>query len=491
MAHEPVFKLGEKLGEILIEAGVLTPAQVNQALARQRGTAKRFGELVVELGFATERDVARALETQRLTIYERLKSRVTELMRDRLQTNSHSLDGLRAAREALQVETGEMIESLLQAVPEIDVRAEDRERLKRDVVSEVLGFGPIGDLLTDETVTEIMINGPSQLFVERQGRLEAVEGQFQSVEQLFTVIERLLGSEGLAVTESEPVCDASLPDGTRINVVVPPVVLNGPTVTIRRKLRQWTMAEYVASGALSAQAAQFLEACVRARINLIVSGGTSTGKTTLVGVLSNAIPADERVVTIENVAELELTDHRHWIRLVARQPNLQGRGEIPLRTLVRNSLRMRPDRIILGEARGGEALDVVQAMQSGHEGTMTVLHANSPEGALERLETLMLMSGVPLPASACRAQIANTTELVVHLARYADGRRGVSSIAQVLGDSKSDAATPLEALFTLDLAGASRGAPVQPTLRYTGARPTFLQKFYLNNIPLPAWVVSS
>ena len=232
--------------------------------------------------------------------------------------------------------------------------AGDADQLVHEVIEEILGFGPLDRLLNDPTITEIMINGPREMFVERGGRLERVESLFRDATHLMAGIERLLGSVGLSVNESEPLCDASLPNGSRINVIIPPLVLNGPVVTIRTKSRTWTMDEYVKIEALSDQAAQFLRACVRVKVNLVVSGGTSTGKTTLVSILSHDIRPEERIITIENVAELELPQREHWIRIVAKSPNLQGRGEIPLRTLVKNALRMRPDRLILGEARGGE-----------------------------------------------------------------------------------------------------------------------------------------
>jgi pilus assembly protein CpaF len=294
---------------------------------------------------------------------------------------------------------------------------------------------------------------------------------------------------GLTVNESNPLCDAMLADGSRINVIIPPLVLNGPVVTIRRKSRAWTVHDFVTVGALSEQAAQCLETCVKAKVNVVISGGTSTGKTTLVSILSTCIPSDERVITIENVAELELLGREHWIRLVAKAANLEGRGEIPLRALVKNALRMRPDRIILGEARGGEALDVVQAMHSGHDGFITVLHANTPRSALERLETLMLMSGLDLPPTACRMQIASAVDLVVHMGRFADGSRRIAAITQVLGTSQQEG-YELEDLFTFDVEGFSSDGKLQGACRYTGARPKFLAKFRLNKVEVPAWLTT-
>ncbi len=368
-------------------------------------------------------------------------------------------------------------------------RVDEEEHFLDDLLNESLGLGsPLDEILKDPTVTEIMVNGPTEIFVERQGHLTRADVRFRDANHLMVTIERMLNPMGVAVNESNPLCDTSLPDGSRINVIIPPLVLNGPVVTIRRKLRRWDMEEYVALETLDGQAAEFLQACIRAKINVVFSGGTSTGKTTLVAILSQGIPSDERVITIETVAELELPERHHWVRLVSKSPNLEGRGEVPLRTLVKNALRMRPDRIILGEARGGEALDVVQAMHSGHDGFLTVLHANSPAAALERLQTLMQMSGLDVPPSACRMQIASVVELIVHMARYVDGSRRIAAISQVLGSSEEG--FQLEELFTFEPKGFSPDGKLHGVCRYTGARPRFLQKFRLNNIPVPQWVIT-
>jgi pilus assembly protein CpaF len=421
-------------------------------------------------------------------VYERVKARLKMRLLDVLDRLP---EGNRRAmpRDELTATLRQLIASYPEELRQLNgAGADQSERLVQDVIEEMLGFGPLERFLDDPTVTEIMINGPREMFVERNGRLERVESVFRDTAQLMATIERLLGSVGLAVNESEPLCDASLPDGCRINVIIPPLVLNGPVVTIRTKSRTWTMEEYVKVEALSAQAAEFLRACVAAKVNMVISGGTSTGKTTLVSILSTDIPSDERIITIENVAELELSGRDHWIRLVAKSPNLEGRGEIPLRTLVKNALRMRPDRLILGEARGGEALDVVQAMHSGHDGVMTVLHANTPHAALERLETLMLMSGLELPPSACRVQIASAVDLVVHLGRYADGSRRIAAIAQVLGTSEEGFA--VEELFVFEAQGYTPEGRLQGSCRYTGAKPKFLSKFHLANVEIPSWVTT-
>lgn len=365
---------------------------------------------------------------------------------------------------------------------------EEESRLIHEVLEEMVDPGPLRHLLSDPTVTEIMVNGPSEVFVERNGRLQRTEARFRDTNHLMATIEQMLNPLGLSVNESHACCDAHLPDGSRMNVIISPLVLNGPVVTIRRKLRPWSIPEYIAGGALSGQVAEFLQACVRAKVNMVVSGGTSTGKTTLVAILSASIPLTERIITIENVQELQLPDQAHWIRLVAKGANMEGRGEVPLRTLVRNALRMRPDRIILGEARGGEALDVVQAMHTGHDGVITVLHADSPQAALERLEALMLMSGVELPPHTCRLQLASAVELIVHMARFADGSRRIAAITHMVG--LSEKGFVLEDLFTFDVQRFSEDGELHGGLRYAGARPSFLRKFQLNNVPIPAWLSS-
>jgi len=422
-------------------------------------------------------------------VYERLKTKARNRLMQLLEvdtSNSHGTTHRKPDRQALQSELQQMIHQLLEDSPEARIGPQDQERLVTEVLSDVVGLGPLDEFLVDPTIIEIMVNGPQEVFVERNGRIERTSAVFRDAQHLRVVIERMLDAVGLAVNETEPICDASLPDGSRINVIIPPLVLNGPTMTIRRKSRDWTIVEYVRQGAVSEQAAEFLEACVKAKVNLVVSGGTSTGKTTIVSLLSSFIPPHERIITIENVAELELLGREHWVRLVGRMPNMQGRGEIPLRILVKNALRMRPDRIILGEARGGEALDVVQAMHTGHDGVITVLHGNTAVAPWERLETLMLMSGLDLPPSACRTQILSGVDLVIHMARFPDGSRRVETITQPLGTSSDG--YQMQDLFKLDVKGFNTEGQLNASLTYTGAPPKFLKKFSINNICLPKWM---
>ncbi len=415
---------------------------------------------------------------------QRIKARMKVQLVDLIDGKSRG-PGREVPREALM----ENLAQVYKTSPEsrgLGLSGVEQDRLIQDVINEVVGLGPLDPLLVDSTISEIMVNGPHEVFVEREGRLQRVDAAFRDTDHLMSVIDRMLGTVGQVINETNPLCDASLRDGSRINVIIPPLVLNGPVVTIRRKGRDWSMNDYLMIGALSEQAAGFLGACVKAKVNLVISGGTSTGKTTLVSILSAFIPREERIITIENIAELELPGREHWIRLVAKQGLVDGRGEIPLRTLVKNALRMRPDRIILGEARGGEALDMVQAMHSGHDGFITVLHGNTPRAALERLETLMLMSGLDLPPAACRTQIASAVDLVIHVGRYADGTRRVAAISQVLGTSQDG--FQLEDIFTFDAQGFSATGQLQGTCRYTGVRPKALPKFHLNNVEVPAWL---
>jgi pilus assembly protein CpaF len=309
-----------------------------------------------------------------------------------------------------------------------DARAELGER----VLLLASGLGPLEPLLSDPAVDEVLVNGHDSVFVERGGRIERSEAGFGSEEELMHAIERILAPLGRRVDEASPLCDARLPDGSRVNVVIPPLSLGGPCLTIRRfRPRGFSLEDLVAAGALSGELGELLARCVAARAAILVSGGTGSGKTTMLGALSGAIPGEERIVTIEDAAELRLRQG-HVVRLEARPANLEGRGEVGIRQLVRNALRMRPDRIVVGEVRGGEALDMLQALNTGHDGSLTTVHANSPEDALRRVETLALMAGVGLPHAAVREQVASAIELVVHLARLPDGTRVVESAAEVV-----------------------------------------------------------
>jgi pilus assembly protein CpaF len=321
--------------------------------------------------------------------------------------------------------------------------AETRGALVDRVVTASIGFGPLESLFGDPEVDEIMVNGPAQIWVERHGRVEPSGVSFDSLEELEAVIERMIAPLGRRVDEASPICDARLPDGSRVNVVIPPLALGGPTLTVRRfRHSHFDPAALVANGTLSQRVHDFLAAAVERRCSLLVSGGTGSGKTTTLNALSAFIPEDERIVTIEDAAELRLRQG-HVVRLEARPANLEGRGEVTIRSLVRTALRMRPDRIVVGEVRGGEALDMLAAMTTGHDGSLTTIHANSPEGALDRVQTLALMAGVDVPHSAVQRMTAAAIDLVVHQARVAGGRRRVAAIAEVCQSDNELRARPL------------------------------------------------
>jgi pilus assembly protein CpaF len=328
---------------------------------------------------------------------------------------------------SLEEQVREVVEAEAAPLPETD-RAALRERVRLLAT----GLGPLEPLLSDPRVDEVMVNGPSAVFVEREGRVERTGVAFGSEAELLHAIERVLAPLGRRVDEGSPLCDARLPDGSRVNVVIPPLALSGPCMTIRRFRREgFSLRQLVAKGTLSAPAADFLALCVAARAAVLVSGGTGSGKTTTLNALSGAIPGEERIVTIEDAAELRLRQ-RHVVRLESRPPNLEGKGEVTIRQLVRNALRMRPDRIVVGEVRGPEALDMLQALNTGHDGSLTTVHANSPEDALRRIETLALMAGVGLPHAAIRQQVASALDLVVHQVRLPDGARAVEQVCEVV-----------------------------------------------------------
>jgi pilus assembly protein CpaF len=335
---------------------------------------------------------------------------------------------------------------------------DEQSTLVRAVIDRVVGLGPLEPLLADPTVNEIMVNDPKNVFVERQGRIEASEVTFRDEAHLRHVIDRIVAPIGRRVDESSPLVDARLPDGSRVNVIVPPLALRGPTLTIRKFSREpFSLERLVALGTMSEAMAAFLAAAVRQRVSLIVSGGTGSGKTSTLNALGLCIPPGERLITIEDAAELRLR-HPHIVSLEARPPNLEGQGEIPIRTLVRNALRMRPDRIIVGEVRGGEAFDMLQAMNTGHRGSLTTLHANSPGDALVRLESMVLMAGFDLPLAAIRRMIGGAIELIVQQDRLADGRRVVTAIAEVTRGETGE--TRLRSRFAYDArAGTYREAP--------------------------------
>lgn len=358
----------------------------------------------------------------------------------------------------------------------------ERQRLFEQIVAEILGFGPLEPLLNDDTITEIMVNGPKNIYIERQGRLERTNAQFESNDHVMRIIDRIVAPLGRRIDEASPYVDARLPDGSRVNAVIPPISLIGPTITIRKFFKiPLTIEQIIANGTITPEAVEFIKACVVARLNILVSGGTGSGKTTLLNILSSFIPDDERIVTIENAAELQLRQE-HVITLESRPPNIEGRGEITIRDLVINALRMRPDRIIVGECRGAEALDMLQAMNTGHEGSMTTLHANATRDALSRMETMVLMAGMDLPHRAIREQIASAINLIVQQERLRDGSRRIISVAEVQG-MEGDVIT-MSDIFNFERTGVENGKVIG-RLTPTGLRPRFMDKIEASGIRLP------
>lgn len=375
----------------------------------------------------------------------------------------------------------EMYDEILQE-ESIVLGRRERDALFEQIVAEILGLGPLEPLLADETISEIMVNGPKKIFIERDGRLQRVNVTFESDEHLMRIIERIVAPMGRRIDESSPTVHARLKDGSRVNAVIPPISLQGPILTIRKFFRRpLTVEDLIRLGTVTEESIEFLRAAVVAAINVIVSGGTGTGKTTFLNILSSYIPADERIITIENAAELQLRQE-HVVILESRPPNVEGKGQIDIRDLVINSLRMRPDRIVVGECRGGEALDMLQAMNTGHEGSMTTLHANNTRDALSRLETMVLMSGMALPHRAIREQVAAAIDLIVQLSRMRDGSRRVISISEVQG-MEGDVITMAD-IFKFEQTGYENNRVIG-RLRPTGIRPKFMDRIEQAGIRLP------
>jgi pilus assembly protein CpaF len=359
-----------------------------------------------------------------------------------------------------------------------------RNRLVSDMADEILGFGPIEPLLRDPTVTEVMVNRPDQVYCERFGKLELTDIQFRDFQHIRHVIDKIVTPLGRRVDESSPMVDARLPDGSRVNAIISPLSLNGPVLTIRKfSVDPYTVEDLIGFGTLTQGMAAFLAACVKIKLNILVSGGSGAGKTTLLNVLSSFIPEGERVVTVEDAAELKL-HQPHVVRLESRPPNIEGKGEIRIRDLVRNCLRMRPDRIVVGEVRGGEALDMLQAMNTGHEGSISTVHSNTPRDALARLETMVMMSGMDLPSRAIREQIAAAVHMIVQIGRLSDGSRKVISVTEIQGMEGN--VIVLQDLFSFQQKGVGEGGKVLGTMQATGMVPKFIDRFNAASIHLPA-----
>lgn len=362
----------------------------------------------------------------------------------------------------------------------------DRKRVVEELINDLTGFGPINPLLLDPNITEVMVNGPNQVYIEKNGKLIETEVTFRDDEHVMNVIEKIVAPIGRRIDESSPMVDARLPDGSRVNAIIPPLSLNGPTITIRKfSADPFQIEDLIHFGTLSEEMATFLEACVKARLNIFVSGGTGSGKTTTLNVLSNFIPNDERIITIEDSAELQL-GQEHVISLESRPPNIEGKGSITIRDLVKNSLRMRPDRIVIGEVRGGEALDMLQAMNTGHDGSLATGHSNSPRDMISRLETMVLLAGVDLPIRAIREQIAGAIDVIIQQSRLKDGSRRIVNITEVQG-LEGDVIV-LQDIFTYQQEGIDSDGKVKGMLVPTGVRPKFHERLEASGIHIPASV---
>jgi pilus assembly protein CpaF len=362
----------------------------------------------------------------------------------------------------------------------------DRKKVVDELIHDLTGFGPINPLLLDPDISEVMVNGPNQVYVERSGKIELSYVQFRDDEHVMHIIEKIVSPIGRRVDESSPMVDARLPDGSRVNVIIPPLSLVGPTITIRKFSKEpFTIDNLIEFGTLTRDMAIFLEACVKARLNIFVSGGTGSGKTTTLNVLSSFIPSDERIVTIEDAAELQLGQD-HVVSLESRPPNIEGKGAISIRDLVRNSLRMRPERIVIGEVRGGEALDMLQAMNTGHDGSLATGHSNSPRDMISRLETMVLMGGIDLPIKAIREQISGAVDVIIQQSRLRDGSRKITNITEVLG-MEGDVIV-LQDIFAFRQIGVDENGRIVGKLVPTGVRPKFYDRLETSGIHIPASV---
>src|SRR5881296_1826619 len=405
-------------------------------------------------------------------VRSRLQSRIINNLDPRLD-----LSDAKAVKSSIE----EMFNKFIDEEGIVVTRVE-RQRMLEQIMDEILGFGPIQPLLNDDSITEVMVNGPFRTYVERKGKLQLTDTTFQNDEHVMRIIERIIAPIGRRVDESKPYEDARLPDGSRVNIIIPPLALNGPVVTIRKFPKyRISVDDYIKFGTATPEMMEFMRACVEARLNIFISGGTGSGKTTLLNIMSGFIPEDERIVTIEDAAELRLVQD-HVVRLESRAANIEGKGQVSIMDLVKNSLRMRPERIVVGEIRGGEALSMLQAMNTGHDGSLSTGHANSPRDMLARLETMCLMAGVDLPARAIKEQIASALDVIVQISRLKDGSRKIINVTEVQG-MEGDAIV-LQDVFVFEQTAYVDGK-VQGKLRPTGIRPKFSEKFEAAGIKLP------
>ena len=414
--------------------------------------------------------------------FEDLKARIHTKIIEDINMSSFKDNSAEEQEESLEKEISEIVEKFLEAESTFITKLE-KQKLITEIIDETIGFGPINQFIHDATVSEIMVNGPDKVYLERKGRLVLSDVTFKDDQHVMRVIEKIVAPLGRRIDESSPMVDARLPDGSRVNVIIPPLSLNGPTITIRKfSEKPFTVKDLINFGTITPDVAILLKACVEARLNIVVSGGTGSGKTTTLNVISSFIPEDERIVTIEDAAELQLAQE-HVIKLETRPPNIEGKGAITIRDLVRNSLRMRPDRIVVGEVRSGEALDMLQAMNTGHDGSLTTGHANSPRDMLARLETMVLMAGMELPIKAIREQIASAVDLIVQQSRLRDGSRRITHITEVIG-MEGDVVT-MQDIFVFKQQGRDENGRITGAIIPTGIKPKFVEKLEDAGITLP------
>jgi pilus assembly protein CpaF len=410
--------------------------------------------------------------------FQEMKSRLHRVLINRMDLTKLST----LTPEQVHAEVSRLAESVL-AQESMPLSASERDRLVNDVQHELFGLGPLEPLLADPTISDILVNSHRTIYIERRGKLEQTDVAFKDDEHLMRVIERIVSSVGRRIDESSPMVDARLKDGSRVNAIIPPLSIDGPVLSIRRfGAEPLRMDALIENKALTKEISEMLEMCVKARLNVLISGGTGAGKTTLLNALSADIPVDQRIVTIEDSAELQL-QQPHVVRLETRPPNVEGRGEVTQRDLVRNALRMRPDRIVIGEVRGGEAIDMLQAMNTGHDGSLTTVHANTPRDALSRLETMIQMTGMRLSERAMRQQIASAIDMVLQVARLSDGSRRVTSISEITG-MEGDTIT-MQEIFMFERSGMGPQGQVIGRFRTTGIRPRFAERLKACGLQLP------
>ncbi|MBA2734178.1 MAG: CpaF family protein [Acidobacteria bacterium] len=423
--------------------------------------------------FAASEDAANGQRS-----FQEMKSRLHRALINRMDLTKLGA----MSPEQIYVEVSRLAEGVL-ATEAMPLSATERERVVNEVRHELFGLGPLEPLLADPTISDILVNSHRKIYIERRGKLEATEVAFKDDEHLMRVIERIVSSVGRRIDESSPMVDARLADGSRVNAIIPPLSIDGPVLSIRRfGTEPLRMSALIENHALTKEIAEMMEMCVNARLNLLISGGTGAGKTTLLNALSAYIPEGERIVTIEDSAELQL-QQPHVVRLETRPPNIEGRGEVTQRDLVKNALRMRPDRIVIGEVRGGEAIDMLQAMNTGHDGSLTTVHANTPRDALSRLETMIQMTGMRLSERAMRQQIASALDIVLQVARLSDGTRRVTSISEITG-MEGEMIT-MQEIFQYERTGIDPSGKVIGRFRPTGIRPRFAEKLKAYGLTLP------